>query len=186
MARRSSEDPVEKVFAVLLAVVIGGTLAWELIPHWIIYTAGAIVVCAVAIGIVFKIRGGGGFGFLSSFGRISSGPNSYGNSRDSVEYVSKLPPISSRDQARLRQAVGDRCENPFCKQPEHRGLHVHHIVPRSNPRSTNQLDNLIVLCPNCHDDAGHGRPSIAVQQTWAQDRHRFVNFNVVRNWNATH
>jgi hypothetical protein len=29
-------------------------------------------------------------------------------------------------------------------------LHRHHVVPRCDPRSTNNDCNLAVLCPNCH------------------------------------
>lgn len=30
-------------------------------------------------------------------------------------------------------------------------LHTHHIIPRCDPRSSNNLNNLTVLCPNCHN-----------------------------------
>jgi len=29
-------------------------------------------------------------------------------------------------------------------------LHRHHIIPRSDERSTNSDNNLAILCPNCH------------------------------------
>jgi len=30
-------------------------------------------------------------------------------------------------------------------------LHIHHIIPRCDVRCTNNLTNLAVLCPNCHN-----------------------------------
>lgn len=30
-------------------------------------------------------------------------------------------------------------------------LHIHHIIPRTDPRSSNNLNNLSVLCSNCHN-----------------------------------
>lgn len=29
-------------------------------------------------------------------------------------------------------------------------LHRHHIIPRTDPISTNKDNNLAILCPNCH------------------------------------
>lgn len=30
-------------------------------------------------------------------------------------------------------------------------LHLHHIIPRCDKRCTDSLQNLAVLCPNCHN-----------------------------------
>jgi len=32
-----------------------------------------------------------------------------------------------------------------------KNLHLHHIIPRCDERSTDSLQNLAVLCPNCHN-----------------------------------
>ncbi len=41
------------------------------------------------------------------------------------------------------------CE--ICKYDKKEALHLHHIIPRCDPRSSNDLHNLAALCPNCHD-----------------------------------
>ena len=35
-------------------------------------------------------------------------------------------------------------------------LHIHHIIPRMDPRSTNKVGNLAVLCSNCHNEVHCG------------------------------
>ena len=41
-----------------------------------------------------------------------------------------------------------QCE--ICKNSEERVLDAHHIIPRTDPHSTNKLSNLATLCSNCH------------------------------------
>jgi len=41
-----------------------------------------------------------------------------------------------------------RCE--ICALEKKAILHRHHIIPRQDCRSTNNDNNLAVLCPNCH------------------------------------
>lgn len=40
------------------------------------------------------------------------------------------------------------CE--VCNMEKKSILHRHHIIPRTDPRSTNSDNNLACLCPNCH------------------------------------
>jgi len=40
------------------------------------------------------------------------------------------------------------CE--VCSYPTVSALHIHHIIPRQDPRSSNNLNNLAVLCATCH------------------------------------
>jgi len=41
----------------------------------------------------------------------------------------------------------NKCEICGKKEPV---LHKHHIIPRTDPRSTNKNENLALICPNCH------------------------------------
>ena len=43
----------------------------------------------------------------------------------------------------------DRCE--ICKFDRPAALNIHHIIPRCDPRCTNNNENLAVLCHSCHD-----------------------------------
>jgi len=40
------------------------------------------------------------------------------------------------------------CE--ICDEPNISILHYHHIIPRCDPRSTNNNNNIAILCPTCH------------------------------------
>jgi len=41
-----------------------------------------------------------------------------------------------------------KCE--ICDYAEAAALHVHHIIPRCDPRCTNKQDNLVTVCASCH------------------------------------
>jgi hypothetical protein len=41
-----------------------------------------------------------------------------------------------------------QCE--ICGTTEKAALHVHHIVPRCDPRCTNSNENLVTVCASCH------------------------------------
>jgi len=65
----------------------------------------------------------------------------------SVERNTKKVPSDVKEQ--LRAAANYRCV--LCSEPQTQWLklEIHHIVPRSLGGS-NDLDNLMPLCPNCH------------------------------------
>lgn len=67
----------------------------------------------------------------------------------------------------LVNAVWYRCENPYCKYTSF--LSVHHIV-QEKLGGTNKLDNLIVLCPYCHDLAHRGEIPETEMRLWVEDR----------------
>ena len=52
------------------------------------------------------------------------------------------------------------CE--ICKYDKKEALHLHHIIPRCDPRSSNDLHNLACLCPNCHDLVHSSPPEITI------------------------
>lgn len=43
----------------------------------------------------------------------------------------------------------DRCE--ICKYDNPAALNIHHIIPRCDPRCTNDNYNLSIVCHTCHD-----------------------------------
>jgi 5-methylcytosine-specific restriction endonuclease McrA len=67
----------------------------------------------------------------------------------------------------LVNAVWYRCENPYCKYTSFLG--VHHIVEEKDGGS-NKLDNLIVLCPYCHDLAHRGEIPEKEMRDWISNR----------------
>lgn len=56
------------------------------------------------------------------------------------------------------QEAGQRCS--FCAESTVEALHIHHIKARENGGS-NKIENLILVCANCHGKITHGRISEA-------------------------
>jgi hypothetical protein len=75
--------------------------------------------------------------------------------------------LTSDEQNVLVNSVWCRCENPFCKYT--RFLNVHHIVEEKSG-GTNKLDNLIVLCPYCHDLAHRQEIPEKEMRDWISNR----------------
>ena len=75
--------------------------------------------------------------------------------------------LTEDEQNQLVNAVWYRCENPYCKNT--RFLSVHHIVDEKDS-GTNKLDNLVVLCPYCHDLAHNNEIPEKVLRDWAGTR----------------
>jgi len=185
MSRRSKSDPVEQFFLILVVTIIVGVFFFNVLANWVIYTVAGVLLAAVAIGIVLRLRAGADNqgGLLSLLGLNSS------RQRVTCDFPDRqvtLPVLGSEERATLIEAVGGKCENPHCRTRYHQNLQIHHIVPRNHPRSTNKLENLLVLCPNCHSNAGNNQPGRNRQQLWARNRYRFVKYYLVRNWDWTH
>lgn len=47
-----------------------------------------------------------------------------------------------------------QCE--VCGNKKKSVLHIHHIIPRRDPRCNNSLGNLVCLCSNCHNEVHAG------------------------------
>jgi hypothetical protein len=97
------------------------------------------------------------------------------NSADipSIPLVEDESSLTDEDKNQLVNAVWYRCENPYCKYTSFLG--VHHIVDEKDG-GTNRLDNLIVLCPYCHDLAHRKEIPLAEMHEWINNReNRFKN-----------
>ena len=94
-------------------------------------------------------------------------------SNDVESEVSPIPLIEDPSTLTLDEknslvnAVWYRCENPYCKYTSF--LSVHHIV-EEKVGGTNKLDNLIVLCPYCHDLAHRGEIPETEMHMWIENR----------------
>ena len=60
-------------------------------------------------------------------------------------------PFDSQTRRKVKDRAGDKCQ--VCGRF---GKDIHHI---NKDRSNNNLSNLILLCPTCHDEADRGHPS---------------------------
>ncbi len=85
--------------------------------------------------------------------------------------------LTEEEKSELENAVWYRCENPFCKYTHF--LDVHHIIDEKNG-GTNRLDNLIVLCPYCHDLAHKNEIPEKEMRLWISNREKRFKFKV--NW----
>jgi len=84
--------------------------------------------------------------------------------------INKVNPLNHNEQLKLINAVGHKCENIICKNKH--PLSVHHIVQRAE-EGENKLNNLIVLCRNCHHHADRGGISKGEQKYWINKPNRF-------------
>ena len=77
--------------------------------------------------------------------------------RTGISYHQGSPNDKAKKNQRLKDALvrsrGPRCEH--CQHPNIPILHVHHIKERSEGGS-DDLDNLLLVCPNCHTTIHHG------------------------------
>jgi predicted HNH restriction endonuclease len=81
--------------------------------------------------------------------------------------------LTSEEINNLVNAVWYRCENPYCKYTSF--LTVHHIVDEKEG-GTNKLDNLIVLCPYCHDLAHRNEIPVEEMNAWISNREERFKF----------
>ncbi len=101
-----------------------------------------------------------------------------------VEPVTGEPPmpiineetiLAEEDKNQLENAVWYRCENPYCKYSHF--LDVHHIVDEKDG-GTNKLENLIVLCPYCHDLAHKNEIPEKELRDWISNREERFKFKL--------
>ncbi len=78
--------------------------------------------------------------------------------------------LADEEKNELVNAVWYRCENPYCKYTSF--LSIHHIIEEKDG-GTNRLDNLIVLCPYCHDLAHRGEIPVDRMREWIGTEERF-------------
>lgn len=67
----------------------------------------------------------------------------------------RIPSMTSK---KVWQEAGQRCS--FCAESAVEALHIHHIMAREHGGS-NQVENLILVCANCHGKITHGHISEA-------------------------
>ncbi len=161
-------DKLSRLVKILIAISIVGVLIWTLVPKEMLYLSIgiAVVVIGMVSYLVYRKRGIGPFKQLGkkALNKITE------EEKQTQMTIDKVSPLSENERAKLINAVGNRCENPTCR---HRySLDVHHIKPKAEG-GTNNLKNLIVLCPNCHRDAGRGAYSRAQLKEWIFRPKRF-------------
>jgi hypothetical protein len=75
--------------------------------------------------------------------------------------------LKDEDKNQLENAAWYRCENPYCKYTHF--LEVHHIVDEKDG-GNNKLENLIVLCPYCHELVHKGEVPEKEMRDWIGNR----------------
>jgi 5-methylcytosine-specific restriction endonuclease McrA len=91
--------------------------------------------------------------------------------------ITDVSSLTIDEKNELANAVWYHCENPYCKFS--RLLEVHHIVDEKDG-GTNKLDNLIVLCPYCHDLAHRHEIPEKEMHKWISRREHALKFEP--NW----
>ncbi len=98
-------------------------------------------------------------------------------SQNPMPLINEVSTLTEDDNSQLENAVWYRCENPYCKYTHF--LDVHHIVDESKG-GTNRLDNLIVLCPYCHELAHRNEIPEEEMREWIN--HREERFKAKLQW----
>jgi 5-methylcytosine-specific restriction endonuclease McrA len=83
--------------------------------------------------------------------------------------------LTIEEKNQLVNAVWYRCENPFCRFTQF--ITVHHIIEEKDG-GTNKLDNLIVLCPYCHDLAHRKEIPEKEMRDWISNREERFKFTL--------
>ncbi len=91
----------------------------------------------------------------------------------SIPLVDDETSLTEEDKNQLVNAVWYRCENPYCKYTSFLG--VHHILDEKEGGS-NRLENLIVLCPYCHDLAHRHEIPEQEMRDWISNRENRFKF----------
>ena len=119
-------------------------------------------------------------GKIAETAAMDGSENSSSNTGDSspaetaIPVVNEESSLTQEEKNLIMNAVWYRCENPYCKYTHF--LDVHHIISEADGGS-NKLDNLIVLCPYCHELAHKGEIPVEKMIEWIskpEERFRFV------------
>jgi len=57
--------------------------------------------------------------------------------------------LHSRRHRGQKKLIKESCE--ICGDPRKSALNIHHIIPKCDPRCTNNNYNLSIVCHTCHD-----------------------------------
>lgn len=154
---------------ILIGLVFAGIIIWAIVPGEVLYVSLGIALAVIGgvSYLVYRKRG------IEPFKTLAKGTYKWLTESRKQVGIEKVPPLSGSERGHFINAVGNRCENPKCKETQF--LEVHHIIPRGEGGS-NRRNNLIVLCPTCHRAAGHayGRGQL---QSWIRRPRRF-RFNL--------
>jgi hypothetical protein len=105
--------------------------------------------------------------------KTAGGPDGTGLEEPPRPLIEDETSLTEEDKNLLLNAVWYRCENPYCKYS--RFLGVHHII-EEKAGGRNRLENLIVLCPYCHDLAHRNEIPEKEMRDWISNREERFKF----------
>lgn len=82
--------------------------------------------------------------------------------------------MKQRRKAGQEKLIKDKCE--ICGFNKSAALNLHHIIPQCDPRSTNDNNNLAVLCHSCHDLVHASPPEITIVGVYSSTAGRKLFF----------
>jgi hypothetical protein len=95
------------------------------------------------------------------------------NTQPPLPLIEDQSSLTAESQNELVNAVWCHCENPYCKYSHF--LSVHPIIDEKD-EGTNKLENLIVLCPYCHDLAHRHEIPEKEMRSWISNREDRLKF----------
>ncbi|MCL2678854.1 MAG: HNH endonuclease [Dehalococcoidia bacterium] len=87
-----------------------------------------------------------------------------------VDYEGERKAVPKETRQDVYRIARHQCQNDRCAY-SNVGLPIHHI---DMDRNNNSLNNLIVLCPTCHDKAHGGKFSSAQLRNWVMRDRRMM------------
>ncbi len=102
-------------------------------------------------------------------------PSTASSAEDAMPLTGDESSLTAEEKNRLVNAVWYRCENPYCKYTHF--LDIHYIVDEKSG-GTNTLDNLIVLCPYCHNLAHKQEIPEYKMREWIANREERFRFHI--------
>ena len=175
-----TEDELPRWAKILIAIVFIGIIIGTIVPGEILYLSIGIAVAVIGGASYLIYRKWG----IQPFKRFAEQSYEWlkGGGKTTRVRREPLPQLPSQEAYRLKGAVGNRCESTNCPNPKYPNLDLHHIILRSEERSSHKLSNLLILCPNCHRAANRGMPPREIQKQLATRHGRFSKSHLVRDW----
>ncbi len=169
-------------FQIIAAIVISAILIWALVPRQWLYVGGGIAATIIGLISYRTIKDKGKQQFLKALKDIGKRFYKWLSGSDATSKGKILDTLPAHDFAKLRNAVGNRCESPHCPNSSVVTLVPHHIIPRRKEGSSHKLRNLLVLCEHCHRLAGRGVPNDYTQKEWARNKRGRFKYPLYKSW----
>jgi phosphate/sulfate permease len=144
----------EFIFAVIFIALVAFAL---LADWWKTHAAiGWTIVALLILALIFAI-----IRFSSFRHQVNNTIKNVGEKIIYEDEASEREPVPDKVRKEIYNRANYCCENPDCRHKT--TIHIHHIDMN---HSNNDFNNLIALCPTCHDKAHKGIFTTTQLRNW--------------------